>query len=413
MDNVARVAMAPMPSGRSRGLALASIAVLFLATSSAVASSSSVTSARFLRPHVEAVRKTQSLRKTALLKEAHTSPGYFRSAGVRGGVEEESMGALGDSGRLQDSSLNRNILTGDSMAYDFRILDNLEPVAPMDRLHAALGTDSESGHYMNPVYVPPYLNSEAFPNVHGKGCNCSMADKATGKNIECTCGEKGAEDHYTWLKDTPVFGTDNFTLTPADITYNSGNYWGPATRDGLVAPADALPPHKYPNQANGDHIWPLPATAKKDRIGVKFTRYIDQVQDRSEQCDTVSKKCTVACKPGDEVVATIGNTIFNGKIVKAFVGNAVQVEFAPDAAKTAKSTSDCPLEAMCSAFRYCKSSDIPHCQPLRDKDVLNWAGMHIRKHECPPGAKVCKTVSQVVMATFLKKGEKTCRAAAR
>jgi len=121
----------------------------------------------------------------------------------------------------------------------------------------------------------------------------------------------------------------------------------------------------------------------------------------------------VPCKPGDEVVAIIGNTIFNATVKKSFVGNAVQVEFTPDAAKTAKSTTDCPLQALCSAFRYCKSPDIPHCLPFKDKDVLNWAGMHIRKHACPPGSEVCKTVTQVIMATMLKKGDKTCKAAAR
>jgi len=108
------------------------------------------------------------------------------------------------------------------MALNFPFLDNLEPIAPMDRLHTALGTDSESGHYLNPVYVPKYLNPDAFPTVAGKGCNCSMPTPDNDK-IECTCGKNGAEAHYTWLKTVPVSGTNNYTLEPADITYRGGD----------------------------------------------------------------------------------------------------------------------------------------------------------------------------------------------
>lgn len=399
--------MASAPRGGLGGLACAPIAFLILAATSAHAAPTSVTAGRFLKPRTEVSAK----RKTALLLRKDSDPGFFRNWGVRGGVEQESMGALGNSGAEMDSQLNRNIFQGSSMAYNFNKLDNLEPIAPMDRLHAALGKDSEPGHYMNAVYVPAYLNPELFPNVHGKGCNCTMA--TASKPSICTCGEKGSSDHYTWLKDTPVFGTNNYTLEPADISYRSGDYWAPHTRDGLVAPADAMDPKRYPNQANGDHIWPLPVNAQKDRIGVKFARYIDQVQDRSEECDTVSKKCTVPCKPGDEVVVNLGNTIFPGKIIKAFVGNAMQIEFSPNAAKTAKQTAVCPLQAACSAFRYCLSPKVGHCVHIQDKDTTSWSGMMIRKHQCPEGSQVCQTVNQVLMATMLKKGDKTCRAAAR
>jgi len=320
------------------------------------------------------------------------------------------MGKLGDSGSAADSNLATSWVRSSSMALNFPFLDNLEPIAPMDRLHTAVGTDSESGHYLNPVYVPKYLNPDAFPTVAGKGCNCSMPTPDNDK-IECTCGKNGAEAHYTWLKTVPVSGTNNYTLEPADITYRGGDYWGPKTRNGLVAPADALPSNRYPNQALADHVWPLPASAQEDRIAIRFSRYLDQVHSRSEECDHISKECTVPCKPGDEVIAAIGNVRLNVKIIKAFVGNAVQVEFTPSHGEETETTA-CPMKAVCSAFRYCKPDDGP-CTHLKDKDTHNWAGHLVRKHVCPEGTKACKTVNQVVMATNLMKGDKTCRAAAR
>lgn len=396
-----------------RGLAAAPIALFFFISAAA----SAAPAQRFL--HVEPSQK----RKAALLTSHEKGPGFFRNSGVRGGVPAEDMGELGDSGAKMDAMLNRNILTGASMSYDFRVLDNLEPTAPMDRLHAALGSDSEAGHHLNPVYVPKYLNSEAFPNTHGPGCDCMLPDpKNRSDVIKCTCGDKDAKkgeesqerNHYTWLKDRPVPGTRNFTLEPADITYRSGNYWSPKTRDGLVAPADALPPDQYPNQAMANHIWPLPATARADRLGAKFARYVDQVQDRSEECDTVSKKCTVPCKPGDEVVAVIGNVLADAKVLKTFEGNAVEIEFTPAGAlKAEEVTEDCPIEGACSAFRFCKLDNKPFCVEQKDKESKNWAGMLVRKNKCPEGSKACKTVKQVLMASVLKKGDKACRAAAR
>lgn len=367
---------------------------------------------RFLGKHsANAVR-----RKPALLIRRTKSPPFFRSEGVRSGVEQEALGELGDNGDKVDSTMDRSLVLGSSMAYDFNILDNLEPTAPMDRLHAALGKDSDyGGHWLNPIYVPPYLNPDAFPTVAGKGCNCSMATAANPK-IECSCGENGADAHYTWLKDTPVLGTNNYTLEPADITYPSGDYWGPKTKDGLIAPADVLPTKKYPNQALADRIWPLPVSAADDRIGIRFSRYMDQVNARAAECDTISEKCTVPCKPGDEVIVVEGNLIFKGKIIKAFVGNAMQVEFAvsPGDMNAETDSTDCPIETTCSAFRYCKKPDEALCTThLKDKDHHNWKGDIVRKHVCPDGYKVCKTVNEIVMASMLKKGGKACKAAAR
>lgn len=395
-------------SGRCTSFGPASVFALLITAICSQAAPAPASATRFLRPRFQESGK----RKSALLLSTKSSP-FFRSEGVRGGAEVEAMGELGDSGGRVDSELDSSWVRGASMALHFPMLDNMNPIAPMDRLHAAMGRDSvDSASSLSPIYVPEYLNPDAFPTVHGKGCNCSMPE-APDKKIECSCGKNDGKAHYTWLNDNPVVGTNNYTLEPADITYRGGNYWAPHTRDGLVAPADTLPLKNYPNQALADHIWPLPASAQEDRIGVKYTRYLDQVNARSRECDTISEKCTVPCKPGDDVIAKIGNVDFKAKVIKAFVGNAMQVEFAPSAGQENDSTS-CPVQAGCTAYRYCKSDKTSKCTSgLVDKERHNWAGLLIRKHKCPSGTKVCKTVNQVVMANLLVKGDKACKAKAR
>lgn len=323
------------------------------------------------------------------------------------------MGMMGDTtGSAQDSSLGSGSIWtgGDSMSYRFPMLDNLEPIAPMDRLHTALGPNTLEGNWMDAMYVPAYLNPDAFPTVHGKGCKCKMPKK--GKDIECKCKESKTKqkDHYTWLKDTPIPGTDKYKLEPADITYRSGNYFEPIPKGGIVAPADVMPPHRYPNQALADRIFPLPASAREDRLPVRYARYIDQVQARSEECDTVSKHCTHKCAPGDKVVAAIGNTRVDAKVLKTFVGEAILIEFSPAEAKGVKDTAKCAVDSACTVFRLCKPEGKP-CTQMKDVDSHNWAGRLVRKHVCPKGSKVCGTIQQTIMSNMLEKDGKACKAA--
>merc|ERR1719454_2563201 len=145
------------------------------------------------------------------------------SEGVRGGVVQDEMGELGDDGVKADSVLARSPYVSENMAYTFGKLDNLEPVAPMDRLTTAKGRGSEfsreeGGYQLNAVYVPKYLNPDVFPVTSGEGCECKMPTKPE-ENITCDCGDKKADDKYTWLKDTPGEpGSNKYTLEPADIT---------------------------------------------------------------------------------------------------------------------------------------------------------------------------------------------------
>jgi len=256
--------------------------------------------ARFLEHR--RVPAAEPAQKHQLLLAKSYDPGYFHNYGVRSGPPQEDMGSYGDDGSEHDATMPRNMFTSDTMAYNFPFLDNMMPVAPMDSVK-----HGDGAYGMDAKYVSEYLNPDGFPGVVGKGCMCKAPDGPTEK-IECHCGKESDNDHYTWLKDTPVTGTKNYTLTPADISYRAGNYWEPNVRGGIASPADSLPAGSYPNQAAGDRIWPLPASAAGDRIGIKYARYLDQVHDRAQECDTVSKRCTVPCKPGDAVTGVLGNT---------------------------------------------------------------------------------------------------------
>merc|ERR1719482_96357 len=209
------------------------------------------------------------------------------------------------------------------MKYNFPFLDNMEPVAPMDRVNNGDGVAD-----LDPKYISKYQNPHMFPVVHGNGCECQKPEKPEDK-LKCDCGKTKKDDHYTWLKDTPVPGTNKYTLEPADITYRQGNYWDPEHRQGMVAPADALSTENYPNQAPGNKIFPLPAAALGDRIGVRFARYIDQVHDKASECDKVSSECTVKCGPGDKVVIIDGNFRSNATVKAIHAANVLLVEMVP------------------------------------------------------------------------------------
>mmetsp|Transcript_89935 Transcript_89935/g.142093 ORF Transcript_89935/g.142093 Transcript_89935/m.142093 type:complete len:527 (+) Transcript_89935:75-1655(+) len=470
--------------------------------------------------------------KVSLVKKRVHDPGYFRNWGVRGDTESDFNSIKGVE-KEYDSELDRNFWTGDSMSYDFRILDNLKPTAPMDRLQSLPGqikdpddvisqlTGFDPGGFRSPAHIPSYLFPSTFPVVVGTGCNCTVplkpgqttpappslaagtldiamynwnknwgrltpvqqdAAKALGwseetwqdakvpassekqwsqltpaeqaaaahfswvadswyqrwanmvtrlepdfvdklkaarqaaaqwpdpsQKIECVCGKNGKHDQYTWFKTT-VLGNGKFSLTPADVSYGSGDYWSPTPKDGLHAPADRLPYTSYPNQAPSDYIRRIPATASEDRIAFKYARYIDQIADSAAECDTVSDACTTDCRPGDAIEAAIGNKRLAATVTKAYVGNAIEVQFSPSHGATQQDGIDCATQAACTPFRFCKPDGPQPCVPVKDVDSHNWAGTLVRSHQCPKGTQVCKTVKMVVSATYAKKDGKTCKA---
>lgn len=324
-----------------------------------------------------------------------------------------------DPAHEADANLDHSIWYGASMANEFRLMDNLNPVAPYDEvahnnaqevIHEGSGKDAAKGM----LFVPQYLIPDAFPAIEGSECMCQIPD-SPGANVKCDCpmSERGANhlEVFHWAVEEPVPGTKNFTVRPADITFSDGNYWQPPIKDGLVAPEDRLPEEDYPIQALGDHLpySRLPVSAREDEIPRSFARYIDQVETRKRQCDTVSKNCTTNCAPGEPVLAKVGNTQFNATVVSTHLGNAITIQFEPVMALTSQSRFDCTLQSSCSIYRFCVDGN-NQCVEIEDKMRRDSFGNVQEHHECPPGTEVCKSVQQVVSATTLSKGGKACKA---
>jgi hypothetical protein len=479
-------------------------------------------------------KSEKNAKPVSLATQKTQDPGYFRNWGVRGPVDAKIKG-FGDMDQEFDATLDRSLWNGDSMSYDFQVMDNLNPTAPMDRIWARMGqiknpddlishlTGLGQGGFSSPAYIPKFMNPDMFPTVVGEGCNCTMPlkngakvntnapalgtmehamfewfkdwnrlnsfqktgakelgwteqswqnavppasskkqwkdlskkeQKAAGQfgwtvdfwtkryeklvlktdpdfvkkmkksrqeqaawpnpsqKIECVCGKGDKnKDHYTWLKATPV-GKGKYSLTPADLSYRGGDYWSPQPEGGIQSPSDRLPYTRYPLQASPDYVWPVPVSSSEDRVAIKYARYIDQVNERSRECDKVSKKCTTPCKTGDPVEVTIGNTLVKAQVKQVYVGNAIEVEYIPKGAVGAKETTACPLKAACTAFRFCRHPGKKNvCVNQQDIPSHNWAGNLVRKVQCPKGTKTCKTVRQVLSATYMTKGGKACRAA--
>mmetsp|Transcript_26341 Transcript_26341/g.87292 ORF Transcript_26341/g.87292 Transcript_26341/m.87292 type:complete len:441 (+) Transcript_26341:90-1412(+) len=375
--------------------------------------------------------------------QAVVAQGQSVHRGVRdgaGGIED------GDDGDLGDEMLDRNNWLGQSQSLDFRPMDDLEPTAPMDGVNppgivSILSPEPLDAEHHNSMYVPPYRNPDAFPVVNGPECLCTkppvlpptdeqnewakevakqlgvrmsdlpkpMSDEG---HIKCSCDENGAQFPHDWSKMEPITGTQNFKLFPADSTYPDGNYWSPAPKGGLVAPADVMSMENYPVQGPADRIQYLPAMAREDRVGLKFARYIDQVEKRSLDCDGdgISARCTTPCRPGDQVTAELGLRRFEASVLSTRINGMIIISFATPFAKGFLGTVPCPLRAACSAFRAC-------LQPGRW--CVQREGVYTRDHlgnlelalKCPGEAQICGSIEQVVSGKFLRKDGKLCRAA--
>jgi len=343
---------------------------------------------------------------------------------------------------------------GKGMDGDFRFLDDLEPVAPMDRISTVategIGQLIGTGHIFSQPsksaqYVQPFLFPDAFPAVHGPVCNCQTppvmvptdADRewaaAAAKQIGmpvtlpnspgvrgrtiCTCDGKNAGASH-WTRTGPTNMGKNFSLVPADATYGQGNYWVPSLADGLASPMDRLPPWHYPVQAHADHIEQVPSIATEDYISRKYARYVDQLEGRKEACDKVSKRCTVPCGPDDIVVLNLGNTQVLATIVSADpASGAFTVRFTPTAAQGVADAKSCPLKNECTAFQMChghpvslgKASKTAVCVHQKVSTSHNWKGLLERRWACPPGTTMCSTVEQTVTGDALSLSGKACR----
>jgi len=333
-------------------------------------------------------------------------------------------------------------------------LDDMEPVAPFDRVAppgdpdesstakvAAAGGVNLGGARRSALYVPPYLYPDAFPGSQGDSCFCKEPNitkptkeeeiwaKEVAKQLNmpesqvvgpddfkgtttCDCGTtKPANGQvYRWVKSQPKTKGDAFSLSPADPTFPSGEYWEPelVSSGGLVAPGDRLPKASFPPQAAFDDI-PLGTghLALGDHISNRYSRYIDQLDKKELECDTISADCTLPCMAGDKVSLRLGNLKREAEVLSAQGGNTVEISF-----QTAESGAECPPEAGCSAFRICVSEEKSgngRCIAQEAEESMDWNDSIKRTFGCPKGTNVCKTVQQLVHATYLKKDGKFCR----
>jgi len=372
---------------------------------------------------------------------------------------------------IDSGLLDQNVWQGQSKANELRMMDDLEPVAPLDRVTQDVspevpsvedmsapvrtGQRFEGGLVRGPLFVPPYLYPDAFPAVTGSKCLCgpmgtskaiktlggsdtlSQVDHLTGEQVQslyraygkakvdeflkkveakaahhyCNCG-KNPDGVYRYERAVPVFNSTQYVLEPADASYSAGNYWQPRPKDGIVAPAETLPRKGYPLQAPSDDLPMVQAAAIEDRLDSRFARYLDQVEVRSQECDTVSEECTTACHKGDKVTLLLGSTIVDAYVVSVHIGNALTVQFTPGAVKAhgADSTLACGVEAGCTVFRPCHASDGTGCVEEEDLKKKDFAGNLQITSQCPAGTSLCRTVRQLVGATFARKGGRACKA---
>eukprot|EP00927_Polykrikos_kofoidii_P079224 TRINITY_DN76000_c0_g1_i1.p1 TRINITY_DN76000_c0_g1~~TRINITY_DN76000_c0_g1_i1.p1 ORF type:complete len:413 (+),score=51.23 TRINITY_DN76000_c0_g1_i1:71-1309(+) len=333
------------------------------------------------------------------------------TAGVPG---REALGGTPEFEPDGTGPLSINPYEEQSMATHFRVLDDLEPVAPMDSVAWGGGVSGPvveqhfSAHGMkDAVYVPPYLRPDAFPTIFGEHCDCGKSQEGLDF-VNCTCTGGDGLESAKFRRMIPVYNSSDFKLVPADMTYSGGDYFGPHIHDSLAAPHDRLPIADYPLQARADAVNLVPAAAREDRISTKFARYIDQVEKRSRDCDNVSPECTVPCKAGDNVILTVGNMFGNATVVSAHVGNALTV-------KTVTSDSSdgvpCAANVGCTIFRPCLAQGMPcfEKQPTMYKDFMG--NLRTGNSVCPEGTKPCSSIEQMVSATFATKGGKACQAA--
>ncbi|CAJ1454272.1 unnamed protein product [Effrenium voratum] len=264
-------------------------------------------------------------------------------------------------------------------------LDDLEPVAPLDRLSETqavgpAGVASPTGGSRRPaLYVPPYLYPDAFPRSASDQCKCEApkqeelseedhrwaAEVAKQLNLplaqvmepnsvkgiaHCDCGSAPAAGQvFRYVKAT-AGNSSGFTLKSADFTFPLGSFWEPEViHAGLIAPGDRLPKEDLPPQAPYDEVsLGEDAYAKEDRIPTKFARYFDQLEKR-EGCEG---DCRSPCRAGDEVQFQLGNVLRPASILATSAGDAAEIQFT-----TGLEGGACPAEAGCSLWRVCAPVD--------------------------------------------------------
>lgn len=344
-------------------------------------------------------------------------------------------------------------------------LDDAEPVAPFDRVSPSgveeptqvapagrpTAASTGGGNRRPAIFVPPYLYPDAYPKAASDVCNCKVPEekpltpeeqswaeevaasmglplsqvlgpRETIGVTTCDCGSASSSKGqvWRWVKRTPWANGTGFTLESRDPTFPNGDYWEPEffgiNDGGLIAPLDASGSTDLPEQAPFDRVDPVVgAVSSADKLPPRFSRFLDQLEARKAECDHFSERCTSACKKGDEVLYTLGNTQINATIIETSAGNLAQIEYeTATGKKTLAETTACPLQALCSPFRPCVAFDAAgaptRCEQVQVEIKPLWNDGYLSLASCSNTTTVCKTIQQQVQATYLRKDGKVCRA---
>lgn len=171
----------------------------------------------------------------------------------------------------------------------FRMLDDLLPVAPEDRLDA---TSPSIVHQA--VLVPDYLVADPFPASETYHTEAAQAN-----------GQPPA-------------------VVVADPTFSRGNRFAPRLPGGLDAPASSMPASSYPLRAQEEAGGSVAPVSPEDIMDHRYSKYFDQVHDMAKPCRGLvagmvgypgaPPDCAIPCAEGDEVIATLGNILRKVKI---------------------------------------------------------------------------------------------------
>eukprot|EP00929_Paragymnodinium_shiwhaense_P003413 TRINITY_DN103904_c0_g1_i1.p1 TRINITY_DN103904_c0_g1~~TRINITY_DN103904_c0_g1_i1.p1 ORF type:complete len:647 (-),score=123.30 TRINITY_DN103904_c0_g1_i1:175-2115(-) len=125
----------------------------------------------------------------------------------------------------------------ENSATDFRVLDNLDPVAPMDSVSAGQEVENskllDKDHGGRPMkaagigrldalYVPPYARPDAFPRVEGDSCICGPASVLNPAGPQCEDGLALTVITTAECPDAPFKLSDCTSAKPGEMCEANG-----------------------------------------------------------------------------------------------------------------------------------------------------------------------------------------------
>lgn len=245
------------------------------------------------------------------------------------------------------------------------------PVAPKDVLDDS-GMSLGTGGHMRPTVVDAFHAPESFPN----------ADPA-------------APNHLYYKVAHHV---DGRPVTVADATYPNGDIILP--RNAIIAPVDHVPP-----------IGNVAAPAREDWLNHKYSKYIDQVEQKEWDCtNSQAPHCTTPCAKGDVVSVTIQNVVLPVVTIVAIHSDIATIQFE---SSTAKGEAGDKVAVDCSAYPCtisspCYNAAENKCVKQVVHDRRNFGELE-ETSRCSGDALPCGTMKQDVPVAWAKKDGKSCK----